>query len=252
MNIRYITCSDLREHIPIDEAVKLLNINPRVELGIQAHNCAMNTGLPRHAWFDKLVKISERLAKPLNLALHVNGSWCTRFCNYDIPQDLRSWMDSKNQNTSLPTVGRWQLNIGDNTGKIDIGKLADVIKNGFDHNCELIIPYNIKTAGLIDELDKKDAAFSLLFDESYGVGKSPSEWRAPVYDNHPQGYSGGLCGDNIMDNLDKISKVVTDDRPVWIDAEGRLMQPGTRIFDIARAKNYISNILAWLDKNNTR
>jgi len=252
MNIRYITCSDLREDVPHKAATDLLNISDKVELGIQAHSFAMNNGLARNVWFNKLLDISMGMPRPLNIALHVNYNWCSDFCTGKIVPELLNWLELKHIGTGEPMIKRWQLNIGDGTGSVDTKKVADIIANY--PNREFIFPYNSNRyyeSSALSELDAIGSPFSLLFDASYGAGISPADWSAPIYDNHPMGYAGGLCGENLEQNLDKISRNLPRGYEFWIDAEGKLMTPGVspRKFDIARGTDYINHALKWLEKN---
>jgi len=251
-NIRYITCSDLREDIPPEKAIELLKISDKVELGIQAHPGAMNFGTPRMKWLVELLTISQKLFKPLNIAIHVNYDWCSDFCRGILAGELRYLFFSENKDTGEPLIKRWQLNIGDKTRGFDANKLSQITLNNPDR--EFIFPYNPGVAELISSLDKTGAAFSLLFDQSYGFGITPQQWLPPVYSNHPQGYAGGLYGDNISLNLDKIAKLVPEDYEIWIDAEGKLMIPGAfpRQFDLDRGKDYILQTLKWLENNKIR
>jgi hypothetical protein len=250
MNIRYITCSDLREDVPHSAAIDLLNLSDKAELGIQAHQPAMFRGNPRHEWMSELLRMSAEMDVPLNIAVHVNYKWCAEFCRGNIAPELQDWIYMKNKNTNGPVVKRWQLNIGDRTAVYDADRLARVISDFPDR--EFIFPYNPKPAVIdaVARLNRTGVKFSLLYDSSYGYGIAPESWAPPVYENHPQGYAGGLCGENISENLDKISAMVPRDYAIWVDAEGKLMKPGTREFDVARAKAYVMNALNWPGKNN--
>jgi hypothetical protein len=247
MNIRYITCSDLREDVPHEKAVELLNISDKVELGIQAHPPVMKEGMPRNSWFNGLLAISAGMPKPLNIALHVNYHWCSDFCRGWIAPELLDWMRMMHEGSGEPIIRRWQLNIGDWTEKVDVKRTAGIISD--NPGREFIFPFNDKKPAETDAVSRLDSAganFSLLFDASYGAGVSPDNWAPPVYGNHPQGYAGGLCGENIGRNLDGIARLVPQEYEFWIDAEGRLMKPGTRQFDIGRGKDYIIKALEWL------
>lgn len=149
-----------------------------------------------------------------------------------------------------PAIRRWQLNIGDRTKKFDSGAVAHLIRTHPDN--EFILPYNETIKDKIDLLYKTGAKFSLLYDSSYGYGVSPENWNAPVYITHPMGYAGGLSPENVSENLDKISEKLPSNYYTWIDAEGRLMKPGTRQFDIERARQYVQNALVWQDSQNKR
>jgi hypothetical protein len=154
------------------------------------------------------------------------------------------------KNTGEPIIKRWQLNIGDGTKGFEVKKTADIISNYPGR--EFIFPFNNQKCEETDALSKLDLTgvdFSLLFDASYGAGISPENWSPPVYKNHPQGYAGGLWGGNIEQNLDKIAQTLPKGYEFWIDAEGKLMMPGTRKFDIERGKDYVLKALDWLKRN---
>ena len=245
MNLLAITCSDPKENNDPRDIVELLRMSSLVELGVQAHDGAMNRGLPRFEWFESLLRLSENWIRPFNIAMHVNGEWCADFCNGKLAPELESWMSSGNKNTNKPTIKRWQLNIMEFMAYdfITPGKTADVIDMFPDR--EFIFPYNKELRQFIYELKEVGAKFSLLFDASYGVGKGPEKWDAPVFEDVPQGYAGGLCAKNLDENLNEISALVPTSRDIWIDAEGNLMGPGTRKFDIGRARAYVNAALKW-------
>lgn len=256
MNLRYITCSDLREDVPIDSAINLLNVSPKVELGIQAHDCSMNFGTPRYEWLDELLSKSARMTKPLNVAIHVNYDWCSQMAAGGA--NINKW-PAEIQNLFARTdcagkllIRRWQLNIGDGTRDIDGKKLAQICRAFPDR--EFIFPYNAKNPVSV-EINRmhqfKDCKFSLLYDASYGAGISPESWNAPVYNDRPMGYAGGMSPDNVADNLNKIAAVCPPNYTTWIDAEGQLMIPGTRRFDVFRALRYVQSALDW-ERNQSR
>ena len=112
-------------------------------------------------------------------------------------------------------------------------------------NREFIFQYGASEYHRMQRLDKNVANFSLLYDTSGGAGKLTKNWRAPLFEKHPQGYAGGLSPENVVQNLDKISKVAGSRTDIWIDAEGKLKTPGTKTFDINRAKQYINAALNW-------
>ena len=247
MQISKITCSDLREHNDIGQVLELLDMSPLVELGIQAHDMAMNRNLPRHKWFEKLRGYSERAPRPLNIAIHVNGMWCSKFCYGNIMPELAEWLGSRNKNTGEWTIKRWQLNVGDHTEAILPGNAAEIISEYPGR--EFIVPMNSRTKSFVYDLRLSGANFSVLHDASYGAGGCPDKWEAPAFDDMPQGYAGGLCAETLVNSLFEISMVVPKKRKIWIDAEGRLMRPKTREFDMLRARNYVHTALNWIEEN---
>ncbi len=248
MNLRYITCSDIRENILVNDVINLLKISPKVEIGVQAHSSNMANGKPRNAWLNKILDTSNSLYTPLNIALHVNYDWCNAFCTGRIPPELQMLLNRKHKITGTPLIKRWQLNIGDNTITPKAKQVAKIISSYPGY--EFIFPYNTNAQlqKFIDKLNNTGVRFSLLFDASYGNGITPVSWQRPVYFEHYQGYAGGLSPENVTENLDKIAKVAGNRRDIWIDAEGRLMKPGTRVFDLYRAEKYIKAALIWEQK----
>lgn len=243
MNIKYITCSDPRDDVSIEELIKLLSISPKVELGIQAHPTAMSRNMPRYKWFNELINISENMNEPLNIALHVNYKWCSDFLNAEPANELMEWFYSKNKKTGQPTIKRWQFNIGNNTDKISISKTCAIINGNKNH--EFILPYNEKTSECLSKIHRINAPFSVLFDSSYRIGRSPETWVKPIFPRTDHAYAGGLSPENITDELSKIKNVVPKNYTISIDAEGKLMKPGTRQFDVQRATEYIQKTLTW-------
>lgn len=234
--------SDPRENLPIDETIKLLEISPLAELGIQAHPTAMTAGMPRNKWMNKLLNAVQNLEKQPNLALHVNYDWCTSIItNGRIPTEIENWMGRKNTKTNIPLIQRIQLNIGDNTGNINENEIIKVL-NRFP-NCEFIFAFNNNVKNQIDALKKHTTKFKLLFDQSYGAGKQPDHWAPPIYDDIQFGYAGGLSPENVANNMDKISNILPEKYETWIDAEGQLRRNNT--FDIELARNYLLNALKW-------
>lgn len=250
MNLRYITCSDIREQNGIDDALGLLSLSPKVELGIQAHNPSMNFGAPRFEWLKELLKISFLRETPLNIAIHVNYEWCSQMADggasTDVwPAEIKYLFDCRDRN-GKPLIRRWQLNIGDNTHGINGNKLAELCRVFPDR--EFIFPYNAKNS-VTPEIQLahryNDCNFSLLYDASYGAGISPESWNAPVYKNRPMGYAGGLSPENVAANLNKIAAVCPADYTTWIDAEGKLKTPGTMLLNNYRATRYVQAALEW-------
>jgi len=253
IGLSYITCSDPRNDVPTDALIDLMEIDERVELGIQCDEYSMKKGTPRHEWFEELLKkTDEKFVEP-NLALHINGAWCTDFCNGKIPPEIRGWLAAYNNTTFIQPIRRVQLNIGFNLNEISPEGVADAIV--FGGGREFIFPLNDDTEPFIRKLYEKTFRFSLLFDASYGAGMSPKKWERPIFYNIPHGYAGGLSPENVAENLAKISKAaggwVKDDL-IWIDAEGQLMKPNSRHFDVDRASAYINAALEFVKKNEGR
>ena len=264
MRLRYITCSDPREHNDIHKIVDLGRVSPRVEIAVQAHPSKMSFGMPRNQWFRELLQFIKQDEHKINLALHVNREWCDEICRTGkIPPELKTFFDScRNFNTYDSLVARWQLNIPVETvPKINVRALKQLINSHPEKR--FIIQYNDNTRDAVEKLYDASVYFSVLYDASGGRGISPKYWRPPLYLRCPQGYSGGMSPENVADNLDKIAKVAKcphvyyDDtnrvigclKPrddIWIDAEGKLKTDDK--FDIVRARQYVLNAENWLKK----
>lgn len=250
MNLRYVTCSDPREDVKINDIIRLLRYAPQVEIGVQAHPTAMSDGMPRNIWFKNLMTLIINIDMPLNVAVHVNYGWCDKMCRGILPAEIESWMKLTRSGTNTPAIKRWQLNIGDGTSYFEPDAVAKLIHDHPEN--EFIFPYNDGSREKIEKLHQTGAAFSLLYDSSYGYGVTPDRWNPPVYETHPMGYAGGLSPDNVATHLQKISKQVPQNYDTWIDAEGRLMVPNTRKFDISRAMTYAEKALNWIDNQKKR
>ena len=267
MNLRYITCSDPREFNDIHEIIKLGEMSPRVEIAVQAHPSKMSSGMPRNEWFRELVHCVHSYNYDINLAVHVNREWCDEICRTGkIPQDLKEFFYWNTNFGFTPLIKRWQLNIPSETVP-NVNYRA--LKKFFRENSrnEFIVQYNNNTKGVVEKLHDLRVRFSVLFDASGGRGISPSSWKAPLFSNVSQGYSGGLSPENIKTNLDKISQIAVmpmayydandnvvhtmyERGDIWIDAEGRLKTDDR--FDVARARLYIDNAEKWLAKQKQR
>ncbi len=245
MKLRYITCSDPREHNSIKSIIELSQ-KRRAEIAVQCHPSKMSKGMPRNMWFNELLHDAMGLHH-INLAIHINAEWAYDMCaNGVIPDIILEWIKIKKPN-NIPLIKRIQLNMSRNTAdNINVNALRGVLYD-FRHQ-EFIFQYNEKTKDAIEKLHKSGAKFSLLFDASGGNGISPEKWQKPVYDEHPMGYSGGLSPDNIVGNLRKIEKVVGDNE-IWCDAEGKLKSQTLfeekALFDTDLARAYINRANQW-------
>ena len=246
MKIRYITCSDPREHNSIKSILDLAHL-PHAEIAVQCHPSKMSKGMPRNVWFDELLFAANWTSR-VNLAIHVNAQWANDICaNGKIPEIILNWMRIERTHNN-PLIRRIQLNMPRATAEnINADKLAQIIHDF--KNQEFILQYNDKTKDAVEKLHKTGAKFSLLFDASGGNGIAPTQWEKPIYETHPMGYSGGLSPTNIMRNLDKINALVPGETPIWTDAEGKLKFQGLfdekPLFDVDMARAYVARANMW-------
>jgi len=243
MKLRYITMSDPRENLGIEETLNLLKVSPLAELGVQAHPSAMMYGLKRNVWFNKLMNAIETSQESPNIALHINYQWCDDMCNNIVPHEIGCWLSCKNKKTGKPIIKRVQLNIGDGTYLFRAQKVSDLIVRFPDR--EFILPYNTRVAHKMDMLHNTGAKFKLLFDESYGAGRAPENYGTPVYSDVNFGYAGGLSPYNVVEKLNKISSLLPYNYETWIDAEGQLRDIYFGALDLNKARMYLDNALGW-------
>jgi len=247
MKLRYITCSDPREHNSIKSIIDLAHL-PHAEIAVQCHPSAMDKGMPRNVWFNELL-YAVRGVNHVNLAIHVNQKWANEICvNGKIPDIILNWIRAEKY-YNHPIIKRIQLNMprlaAENINADALAKVFHDFKNQ-----EFIVQYNERTKSAIEKLNKTGAKFSILFDASGGNGILPEIWQKPVYENHPFGYSGGISPENVSQNLDKIQNVTGKDYETWIDAEGRLKSltlfDEKPLFDVENARAYVQNANRWM------
>ena len=245
MKLRYITCSDPREHNSIKSIMQLSRL-PRAEIAVQCHPSKMSAGMPRNIWFKKLLREATQ-ANHIHLAIHINAEWANDICTHgNIPDIIYDWIKIERSHNN-PLIKRIQLNMPQTTAdNIDVCAVRAVLYE-FRHT-EFIFQYNDKTKEAIEKLHKSGAKFSLLFDASGGNGIEPAQWQKPVYENHPMGYSGGLSPDNVIKHLNKINALAGDSE-IWCDAEGKLKSQTLfeekPLFDTELAKAYVRRANIW-------
>ena len=245
MKLRYITCSDPREHNSIKSIIELAHLQ-HAEIAVQCHPSKMSAGMPRNIWFNELLRETNQISR-VHLAIHINAEWATDICTKGIiPDIILDWIKIEKQRNK-PLIQRIQLNMpkyaADN---IDVNAVRGVLYDF--QNQEFIFQYNDKTKDAIEKLHKTNAKFSILFDASGGNGIEPLKWEKPIYENHPMGYSGGLSPDNVIKHLNKINAVAGDSE-IWIDAEGKLKSQtlfeGKPLFDTDIASAYVRRANFW-------
>lgn len=249
MNLRYITCSDPREHNSINSIMRLVQM-PRAEIAVQCHPSKMEKGMPRNVWFNDLLTAMKDTSRKC-LAIHINQEWANDICaNGKIPDIILKWIRAEKY-YNHPIITRVQLNMPKQTAQnISADKLAKIIHD-FE-NTEFILQYNDNTRDAVEKLHKTGAKFSLLFDASGGRGIAPKQWQKPIYETHPMGYSGGISPENVYQTLNAIKNVVPENYTPWIDAEGRLKSATLfdekELFDVDLARAYIKSANIWQGK----
>ena len=245
MDLRYITCSGPDESTSIDSLIKLAKQSKLIEIGVIA-NSYIKKGKPQYDWFETLLHSQD--ISDINMALHLTHDWCIDFCNNKISPEIQQWLNMRDK-TGKPIIRRWQLNIDNNMNLQQTDAIRNIIKSHPDKEFIFSLNNGPIVMSYIKKLYRTDVPFSLLYDSSYGTGSRPDKWEEPHFAGHCHGYAGGLCGENVFENLDKISTVVPYIYKTWIDAEFNLKKPGTIQFDVNRANDYITKSLLWLHQH---
>ena len=154
MKLRYITCSDPREDIPVESLLNFTEKYPIAEIGVQAHPGPMSFDRARNKWFGEIIKKAQNMPTPPNIALHINYHWCDHMCEGFIPNELDWWLRVPNAYTGQPVVKRIQLNIGDYTNKFDVKKLNELMNQ--HKKQEFIFPWNNRVANKIETLKQEE------------------------------------------------------------------------------------------------
>jgi hypothetical protein len=200
-------------------------------------------GQPRYAsvpWVQKLAAVANRPGAKMRLAAHLCGS---------LVNEVLSGDDGLLQ--KLPAMGfkRVQINAtainGVSTFKLErfVDSLLEVIAKNPD--LEIILQKNKETQPLWEGLLAKGELpknFSMLFDESKGLGIVPDVWEKPLKECEV-GYAGGigLGGRNAtMKSFKEILKG-GNGRELWLSMESsvRCCKNGKDVFDIDKCYEII-------------
>lgn len=242
MKLRYITCSGINENVPYEEIIKLSTESNLFEIGIIANKTTMKSDTAQNVWLKNL--LSDRFSENINIAMHLDDTLCSDFCIGKVSSELQKYLDLRTSNNK-PFIPRWQLNITSNMYFKDVTNIKSIMQDNQDKEFIFSFNKNPIILSFINKLYATGAKFSLLYNSSYGSGLLPKSWDVPYIGGYHHGYSGGLCADNVYDNLTKISHVVPSSYNTWIDAEHNLKKPNSNQLDIEKAKAYVKNALKW-------
>ena len=245
--IAFITCSGANEFVDIEQIAALSKKYPVIEFGIQVSGkkCAANSA--RYWWLKALNNYVVEHKLPINLSLHLNQDWAEGFCDGDIPIPLLELLMMRDYENKL-LFRRVQLNF--KIGREKTPNIENLLKSVIiysENERRFILPYNSSNEKIIKQLYFAGLSFDCLYDSSHGEGLCAETINAPVFVNNEilQGYAGGLSPDNIRTELDKIAKVVPENRAFYIDAEGKL-KDNNGILSIEKCDKFVSNALDWL------
>lgn len=212
---------------------------PFVEWGI-LHSKTQIGGprFPSWQWLDELTIINQNLDRPMDLSLHLCGSYVRQFVSgYD---DQIMALEC----ALTPMFGRIQLNFhaiphGASTA------LIELIKKYSNH--EFIFQYD----GVNDSLMRKAADagcnVSALFDQSGGAGILPVEWPRPL-EGIKCGYAGGLSPLNLADQIKAILERAGDIE-TWLDIETHVRSNSDREFDLRKVRECLEIVEPFIKDN---
>ena len=244
MFVKTIVCSGINEKNNIQEAVAFLKSYSSVEFGVQCSPKKAGRGSERLDWLEALTAKLDEEKLPNRIALHLNEGFVVSFCNGIVPPEISSLLDQTS------AIGRLQLNfkIGrevfeDGQALPNIEKLKQAIGQTSKHN--IILSASKPNLPLISKMHHQGMKFDVLFDDSFGEGILPEKRQEQLFDDVFHGYAGGLSDENVLQELEKISKVAAGS--IFIDAEGKLKENGCFCFE--KSQKYVSNALYWNAKS---
>ncbi len=212
-----------------------------MEIGIQVSHANLTKNPPRFDWLvalhDKVVK--QHLAP--NIALHICGEWVQQFANREMLPEVDYFLSLADGSHGF-FIKRLQvdLSIGNNY-LINFGRFCQAMTDRA--RLPIVLPYNDSNAGFIYRLYSKDVMFDCLFSDFQSEDILPQKYERPVFKNRLQGYCGGLGAENIAAELQKLAKILSSKRKIYIDAEN-LLKDDHGYLDLHKCKAYIQNALS--------
>ena len=242
-----VTVTGADDSVDINEMFEIQEKYPFVEWGILlSERYSMKDGTSRFPSKEWLYKLIEKTGqewrnngnKPvIRLSGHICGKWTKDYLLGNYPQfnEIHSEFDWY--------FDRWQINTHAEYHKVDFEKAGEII--GDRLNCmppqRVIFQLDGVNEILPHFLKRNYMNVDGLFDLSHGAGVLPSDWpKASAGDSNfvRFGYAGGLSPDNVVEQIEKISKV-SGDNIIWIDAETQLRSPDNRIFDLDKVVQFL-------------
>lgn len=248
MKLKFISCSGVNEHTCIEDLVSTFkNIYlPQIVFGVQVSGKKASFGTARYWWLRALYGFLEKKDANLNISLHLNQDWVERFVDGDVPSELDYFLNLR-KDFGDPFIKSVQLNFKIGREKTpDIEKLLKTVERYKRQNFILSCSQN-NIEFVKSLLAKSPRNFWLLYDDSFGEGIKCSNWKAPLFDNVLQGYAGGLSPENILSELDQIGKIVSKNRFIFVDAEGKLKGDDGH-FSIQKAEKFVNQCIAYTEK----
>lgn len=187
---------------------------------------------PSLNWMEEL----KALENNIQLSGHICGKWIR-----DILIGDNTFV------TERPTIydifQRFQLNFHAEDLKVNPEAFMRSVQT-LSRGREIIFQFDGKNAGLIVPFANKKMYVSGLHDASHGTGVLADTWPKFVT-GIGNGYAGGLSPENVVEQLEKLEKVVGD-REIWIDAETRIRSNNDKIFDLEKVEEFLEKCKPWI------
>lgn len=206
INLERVTITGADDSTNVNDLVAFSKEFPFVEWGILVSKYKNQARFPSLQWIDNFSSLAK--VNNLNVATHICGKWVRELLKGDMEWE------------ALPTCV-------DVSNRIQINTHAELLPSNvaFIYNLErkkektFIFQFDGVNDHLASVAKEAKLKVEILFDTSGGAGILPSYWK-PAMGLIPSGYAGGLCADNIFNQLQKISEVCP--YPFWIDMERRV------------------------------
>ena len=260
MEIVKVSMVGANENLSVKDVLDFLLKNPMAEIGIgiSREKGAFNT--PRFNWVMRLQRGYEEIVengrrKIGRVGLHINGKNAPYT---EKPYPLMIIDDAKIPDTLRILSRDWRVTFQLNFSnyKINHADIYSAARCLGETGQTIVIPYNHKTQEYVFEFvhsfrrrynsECGGIPLQILYDSSFGNGKSAIDYKQPVFGGIVQGYTGGFRVDNIQQELDKISAVQTcHDAKIYIDAESGLSGEQNTI-DLNKADAFCKNVMDWV------
>jgi len=212
-NLKQITFTGADDTVRPEELAALSGEFPFIEWGILVSQSQVGGHrFPSYEWIDRLIEVNEGLRSPMNLSMHVCGSW------------VRNLLLGKDEiPLRMDQFQRVQLNFHAERTPCDPEAFAESLKK--IGNKQFIFQFDGAGGNKhMEAVQGQGINVAPLFDISGGRGILPEEWPEPL-DVAYQGYAGGLGPDNLSEQLAKITNRA-EGRDIWVDMETKLYGPG--------------------------
>lgn len=216
-----------------DELARLAEKFPFVEFGILVSTSHVSVPrFPNLPWMNRLRQIRVN-DKPLNLSLHVCGSWIRQlFKGKQLPEDVIEGFQRIQLNFHRETVEVWE--------KVFIDRLSELDR-------PIIFQIDGSKGSSYYEMARKaDVDTAPLFDTSGGAGVLPGNWPM-AYPYTYCGYAGGLSPKNLETQLEVIADAANE-QLFWIDVETRVRTQDDQRLDIAKVERFLEIASKYITK----